>query len=98
MSFLEHIQQIDRRIEERREKETQKTFFGMDGDLDVEGALAMAGDFHIVQTKREPGPFGGTTRYVDGRMTSHSQSIPTGIPGQTMRRVQTFPKPPKLKF
>jgi len=42
MNFLEHIQQIDKRVEERKEKELQKTLFGLEGDLDVEGALAMS--------------------------------------------------------
>jgi len=34
MGFIQHIQDIDKRIEERREQERQKTLFGMDGDFD----------------------------------------------------------------
>jgi len=38
MNFLQHIQNIDKRIEERRELERQKSLFGMDGDSGVAGS------------------------------------------------------------
>jgi len=74
MNFLQHLQQIDQRIEERREKEAQNTLFGMDGDLDVDGALAMT--THVTQSWRTPG--GGSTRVRNGRITSSTVTNPGG--------------------
>jgi len=74
MNFLQHLQQIDQRIEERREKEAQNTLFGMDGDLDIDGALAMS--THVTHTYRMPG--GGSTRVTNGKITSTSMPIPGG--------------------
>jgi len=74
MNFMEHIQQIDNRLEERKEEEQQKSLFGMDGDLDVEGALAMT--THVINTWRIPG--GGSTRVRNGKITSTSVTNPGG--------------------
>jgi hypothetical protein len=42
VNFLQHIQEIDRRVEGRREAERQKSlFFGVDGDSGESGAESL---------------------------------------------------------
>jgi len=80
MNFLQHILEIDRRLEERKQNELQMTFFGMDSGSGIEGAL---GATHTVtHTQRLPG--GGRRTITNGRMTSESHPVP-GIPGMRVR-------------
>jgi len=75
MNFLQHIQEIDKRIEERKEEEYQKTLFGLDGDMEVDAGLAFSS---MTYTQTMPMGNGATARITNGRLTSVSQSIPGG--------------------
>jgi hypothetical protein len=55
MNFLQHIQEIDKRIEERKEKEQQKSLFGIDDDLANEAGLSMSAGQYYRQQQWSPG-------------------------------------------
>jgi len=76
MNLIEYIQQIDKRIEQRKEVEQQNSLFGMDGDLEAEGALAMTTSYH--QYIPNPGGVGGGTHVKNGKIVSTSMPIPGG--------------------
>jgi hypothetical protein len=72
MNFIQHIQQIDRRIEERREEGFQKALFGIDEDLGADGALAMSTT--VSSSWRISG--GPSYRVTNGKITSTSMNVP----------------------
>ena len=72
MDFLQHILEIDERIERRNEEEYQNSLFGIEDGVAAEGALAMS--HTVTNTWRIPG--GGSTRVTHGRITSTSQRVP----------------------
>ena len=86
MNFIQHIQEIDKRIEERREEEYQNSLFGIDDGIDIEGALAMC-------------PGTGSRPRVNGGSIIYKGSIPRGerIPnvngGSDYRPIYQVPKP-----
>jgi len=73
MTFLQHIQEIDKRMEERKEEEYQKTLFGLDGDMEVGAGL----DFSMSHTQTMPMGNGTTARITNGRLTT-TQTMPLG--------------------
>ena len=60
MKFIDHIQEIDERMEDRREDELQKILFDFDADA---GSLFGLGVSHTV-----PMPNGGMMRYDQNNM------------------------------
>jgi len=49
MDFAQHITEIDRRVEERKEEQDQRALFDLGGDATNEAGLAMGESIHRFQ-------------------------------------------------
>jgi len=64
MKFLQHIQEIDARLEKQAEEEHQKILFGFSGDMAAGVGLGMVSS--------RPNIFGGRDFYDNGMPMGHT--------------------------
>lgn len=65
MNFLEHISEIDKRIDLRREEEYKLTIFGADASANIGIGLG--------SVSTTPNIFGGSDIYDNGSLVGHTQ-------------------------